>query len=212
MIGNDWDGVLEEEFNKEYLKNILSKVKELRKTKTIYPAEENVFRALKETSFNEVKVVILGQDPYHGKDQANGLAFSVEKYVDNPPSLKNIYKEMESDLGRSVDKSGDLSNLAKSGVLLLNTVLTVEAGLAASHKDLGWQQFTDAIIKKISEREEPVVFILWGAYARSKKPLIKNHHLIIESVHPSPLSAHNGFFGSKPFSRANDFIKQQKSR
>jgi len=210
MIGNDWDEILADEFESKYLKDILNKVGELRKIKTIYPCEENVFRALKETPFNDVKVVILGQDPYHGPNQANGLAFSVNKEVDNPPSLKNIYQEMESDLGKKVDKSGDLSSLAKSGVLLLNTVLTVEAGIAASHKELGWQRFTDAIITKISERSESTVFILWGAYARGKKALIKDHHLIIESVHPSPLSAYNGFFGSKPFSKANNFIKQQK--
>ncbi len=207
MIGNDWDIVLESEFKKDYFYNLLKFVKGEYARKTIYPAKKEVFRAFRYTPYKNVKVVILGQDPYHGEGQAEGLSFSVPKGIRKPPSLVNIFKELESDLGIPVSDSGSLVPWAKQGVLLLNTVLTVIKDQAASHKDIGWETFTDEVIKKINEKEEPVVFILWGSYARSKKKYITNSkHLIIESAHPSPLSAYNGFFGSKPFSKTNDFL------
>ena len=209
MIGNSWDKILSEEYQKEYFKKLLDFVKNEYKTKTIYPKQNEVFNAFRYTDFNDVKVVILGQDPYHGPNQAEGLSFSVSNNVLKPPSLQNIFKELESDLGIPFPKSNSLKPWARQGILLLNAVLTVEEHKPTSHKDKGWEMFTDNVIKKINEKEEPVVFILWGAYARNKKSLITNpKHLIIESAHPSPFSARNGFFGSKPFSKTNSFLKK----
>ncbi len=208
MIGNDWDKLLNEEYHKEYFKNLLEFVKNEYKNKTIYPKQNEVFNAFRYTSFDDVKVVILGQDPYHGPNQAEGLSFSVSNEVLKPPSLQNIFKELESDLGIPFPKSNSLKPWAKQGVLLLNAVLTVEEHKPTSHKDKGWEIFTDDVIKILNNKEEPVVFILWGAYARNKKNLITNsRHLIIESAHPSPFSARNGFFGSKPFSKTNKFLR-----
>ena len=209
MIGNSWDQILDEEFQKEYFKKLLDFVKNEYKTKTIYPKQNEVFNAFRYTDFNDVKVVILGQDPYHGPKQAEGLSFSVSNEVLKPPSLKNIFKELESDLGIPFPKKNSLKPWAKQGILLLNAVLTVEEHKPTSHKDKGWEIFTDDVIKIINKKEEPVVFILWGSYARNKKSLITNpKHLIIESAHPSPFSAYNGFFGSKPFSKTNKFLKK----
>ena len=208
MIGNDWDKLLNEEYHKEYFKKLLEFVKNEYKNKTIYPKQNEVFNAFRYTSFDDVKVVILGQDPYHGPKQAEGLSFSVSNEVLKPPSLQNIFKELESDLGIPFPKRNSLKPWAKQGVLLLNAVLTVEEHKPTSHKDKGWEIFTDDVIKILNDKEKPVVFILWGAYARNKKNLITNsRHLIIESAHPSPFSARNGFFGSKPFSKTNKFLR-----
>ena len=213
MIGNDWDIVLEEEFKKDYFYKLLKTVQLEYSKKNIYPSKKQVFRAFRYTSYKDLKVVILGQDPYHGEGEAEGLSFSVPKGIKRPPSLNNIFKELHDDLGLNISDSSSLVPWAKQGVLLLNTVLTVEKDKAGSHKDLGWQVFTDEVIKKINEKEEPVVFILWGNYARSKKKFITNpKHLVIESAHPSPLSAYNGFFGSKPFSKTNDFLIKNNLR
>ena len=208
MINNDWDNVLKEEYNKEYFKNLMSFVDDEYNNKTIYPEYSNIFNALKHTSYNDVLVVILGQDPYHGDREAHGLSFSVLEGVKMPPSLRNIFKELKSDL--DIDRTNtDLTDWADQGVLLLNSILTVLKDTPLSHKNKGWEIFTDKIIEKLGEREKPMVFILWGSYARSKKDLIKNkNHLIIESAHPSPLSARRGFFGSKPFSKTNEFLKE----
>jgi uracil-DNA glycosylase len=209
MIGNKWDIYLKQEFEKEYFKNLLSFVKEEYHSKTIYPKQNEVFNAFRYTDFDNVKVVILGQDPYHGPNQAEGLSFSVSNEVLKPPSLQNIFKELESDLGIPFPKKNSLIPWSKEGVLLLNAVLTVEEHKPTSHKDRGWEQFTDDIIKILNERDTPTVFILWGAYARSKKQFITNQkHLVIESAHPSPFSARNGFFGSRPFSKTNEFLKK----
>ena len=209
MIGNKWDIILQEEFKKEYFTNLMNFVKNEYKTKTIYPKQNEVFNAFRYTDFDNVKVVILGQDPYHGPNQAEGLSFSVSNEVLKPPSLKNIFKELESDLKIPFPEVNSLKKWAREGVLLLNAVLTVEEHKPTSHKDKGWEIFTDDIIKILNERNTPTVFILWGAYAREKKSLITNpKHLIIESAHPSPFSARNGFFGSKPFSKTNEFLKK----
>ena len=187
----------------------MSKVKDEYKNHTCYPAYENIFNALKCTPYSNVKIVILGQDPYHGEGEAHGLSFSVQEGVKLPPSLQNIFKELYDDIGVKNGQSGDLTPWTKEGVLLLNSVLTVRKDMPASHKDLGWQLLTDHIIKLINLKKEPVVFILWGNFARSKKIFITNpKHLVIESTHPSPFSARNGFFGSKPFSKANNFLKK----
>lgn len=208
MLNNKWDIVLQDEYQKEYFKKLILNIKQAYQEKTIFPPKGAVFRALQLTDYDNVKVVILGQDPYHGVGEANGLSFSVNRGVKLPPSLKNIYKELASDVGIIPRESGDLTCWASEGVLLLNAILTVEKDKPASHQKFGWEQFTDAIIQKLNEKTEPVVFILWGNYARSKKKFITNpHHCIIESVHPSPFSCQNGFFGSKPFSRANQFLK-----
>ena len=210
MIGNTWDSLLTEEVNKEYFKEIINYVNNEYKQKTIYPKKTEVFNAFKYTDYNNVKVVILGQDPYHGPNQAEGLSFSVSNEVLKPPSLKNIFKELESDLGIPFPEYNSLKPWAKEGVLLLNAVLTVEEHKPASHANKGWETFTDEIIKILNKKEEPVVFILWGNYAREKKTYITNPiHYIIESPHPSPFSARNGFFGSKPFSKANEFLKSK---
>ena len=210
MIGNTWDSLLTEEVNKEYFKELINYVNNEYKQKTSYPKKTEVFNAFKYTDYNNVKVVILGQDPYHGPNQAEGLSFSVSNEVLKPPSLKNIFKELESDLGIPFPEHNSLKPWAKEGVLLLNAVLTVEEHKPASHANKGWETFTDEIIKILNKKEEPVVFILWGNYAREKKKYITNPiHYIIESPHPSPFSARNGFFGSKPFSKTNEFLKSK---
>lgn len=206
-LGNDWDEVIGEEFNKEYYIKLREFLKREYKTATVYPDMYFIFEALRLTPYADVKAVILGQDPYHEPNQAKGLCFAVPDGTKLPPSLVNIYKELENDLGIKPSRSGDLTSWAKQGVLLLNTVLTVRRGEANSHKGKGWEILTDEIIRKLNEKTEPVVFILWGSNARSKKALITNPiHGIIESVHPSPLSAFGGFFGSRPFSKANQFL------
>ena len=207
IIGNDWDEILKDEFDAPYYQNLREFLNNEYSTKTIYPIPQNIYTALKLTSFSNTKVVILGQDPYHEPNQAHGLAFSVSKNTQIPPSLQNIYKELHDDIGCPIPNHGYLIDWAKQGVLLLNTVLTVRAHLANSHAGKGWERLTDAIIKKLNESNNPIVFILWGNNARSKKTFITNEkHLILESVHPSPLSAYNGFFGSKPFSKTNVFL------
>lgn len=209
MIGNKWDELLKEEYKMDYFQDLINFIKKEYKEKTIYPKENEVFNAFKYTDFDNLKVVILGQDPYHGPNQAEGLSFSVSNEVLKPPSLQNIFKELESDLGIPFPEHNSLKPWARQGILLLNAVLTVEEHKPTSHKDRGWETFTDDIIKIINKKEEPVVFILWGAYARAKKTLITNpNHYIIESAHPSPFSARNGFFGSKPFSKTNEFLKK----
>lgn len=209
MSNNDWDYILQDEYKKDYFKKIVFFVNEEYKKKVIYPPKNYILRSLSLTDYNNVKVVILGQDPYHGDHEANGLSFSVNQGIHLPPSLQNIYKEIKTDLGIDMPSNGDLTKWAKEGVLLLNSILTVEKDKPASHKDIGWEMFTDEIIRKINEKKDPVVFILWGNFARSKKRFITNKwHLIIESTHPSPFSCHNGFFGSKPFSRTNNFLKK----
>jgi len=209
MTNNYWDVILKDEYEKEYFKNIVDFVNKIYKEKTIFPPKARILSALNITDYKDVKVVILGQDPYHGIGEANGLAFSVNDGIKIPPSLKNIYKELYTDLGLPVANTGNLESWAREGVLLLNTVLTVEKDKPASHKNVGWEVFTDSIIKKLNEKEEPVVFILWGNFAKSKKILITNpKHLIIESSHPSPFSVNYGFFGSKPFSKTNEFLRK----
>lgn len=206
-IGNDWDEVLSDLFQSENYKKIREFLKEEYSTYTIYPSMYDIFNAFKMTPYKSIKAVILGQDPYHEPNQAHGLCFSVKDGCVPPPSLINIFKEMKSDLGLQPPKNGDLTKWAERGVLLLNTTLTVRRGAANSHSKCGWTAFTDEVIKKISAREKPVVFILWGGNARAKKPLIDTErHFIIESAHPSPLSCYNGFFGSKPFSKTNGFL------
>ena len=208
MTNNYWDAVLKEEYEKNYFKNIAMFINKEYKEKIVYPPKRDILRALKLTDYNDVKVVILGQDPYHGENEANGLSFSVNEAIKLPPSLKNIYKELYDDLGIT-KTTGDLTSWANQGVLLLNSVLTVLKDTPTSHSKIGWQEYTDAIIKKLNEREKPIVFILWGNYARSKKNLITNkRHYIIESPHPSPFSANSGFFGSRPFSKTNEFLKK----
>ena len=208
MIGNDWDVILKDEYEKEYFCKIKDIVRSEYNNKIIYPPANRVFYAFRETSYKDTRVVILGQDPYHGEGEAHGLSFSVREGVKMPPSLLNIFKELESDLGIKRTKT-DLTDWAENGVLLLNSIMTVVKDSPLSHKDKGWEIFTDRLIELLGEREEPLVFIFWGSYARSKKNLIKNKkHLIIESVHPSPLSAHRGFFGSKPFSKTNEFLSK----
>ena len=209
MINKKWDIVLKDELNKEYFKKLGIFVKNQYKTKICYPQYKDIFNALRYTDYDEVKVVILGQDPYHGVNEAHGLSFSVRDDIKRPPSLNNIFKELESDLGIK-KTNNDLTNWAKQGVLLLNSIMSVVKDTPLSHKEKGWEIFTDNIIKLLNEREEPMVFILWGGYARSKKKLITNkNHYIVESVHPSPLSAYNGIFGSRPFSKTNNFLKSK---
>lgn len=208
MIGNDWDIILKDEYEKDYFLKIKEVVRKEYKDKTIFPPANKVFYAFRETSYKETKVVILGQDPYHGEGEANGLCFSVNVGIKMPPSLNNIYKELYDDLGIK-RTSTDLSDWARNGVLLLNSVLTVEKDKPASHKFVGWEEFTDSVIKKLNEKEEPVVFILWGNFAKSKMKYITNpKHLVISSSHPSPFSVHYGFFGSKPFSKTNEFLRK----
>ena len=208
-IGNKWDGLLEDEFSKEYYQKLREFLKTEYSTQTIYPDMYNIFNALKITDYDGVKAVIIGQDPYHGEGQAHGLCFSVQDGIALPPSLVNIYKEMQTDLGIAPAKTGNLTPWAEQGVLLLNTVLTVRGGLANSHKGKGWENFTNRIIELLNEREKPMVFILWGANARAKKELISNPaHLVLEAAHPSPLSAYNGFFGCRHFSKTNEFLER----
>ncbi|WP_133017122.1 uracil-DNA glycosylase [Clostridium cuniculi] len=207
ILKNDWKDLLEDEFNKEYYQTLRSFLINEYKTKTIYPDKYDIFNALHFTSYKDIKVVILGQDPYHGPGQAHGLSFSVNPSIKIPPSLLNIYKELNSDLGCYIPNNGYLKKWADQGVLLLNTSLTVRAGEANSHKSIGWEIFTDKIISLVNEKEDPVVFLLWGNNAIKKKNLITNkRHLILTSVHPSPLSASRGFLGSKPFSKINNFL------
>ena len=207
MIGNDWDELLKVVWNSPGFNNFYHKILHEYDIKTIYPPKDYIFNALKLTSYKDTKVVIVGQDPYHGEHQAHGLSFSVQKGVKVPPSLQNIYKEQYDDLGVPIRNDGDLTGWAKQGVLLLNAVLTVEKDKAASHRNWGWELLTDYIIKVLNMKEEPVVFILWGNFAKEKAKLITNpHHYIITSPHPSPFSAYSGFFGSKPFSKTNDYL------
>jgi uracil-DNA glycosylase len=207
-IEPSWKKQLADEFLEPYFAELTAYIKQEYQEAAVYPAPKNIFKAFELTPFEKVKVVILGQDPYHGPKQAIGLSFAVSEGVRNPPSLQNIFKEVQADLGAALRNSnGDLSRWAKQGVLLLNATLTVRAAQAGSHQGHGWERFTDAIIKKLSDEREHLVFILWGNYARSKKTLIdKEKHLVLESPHPSPFSAHSGFFGSKPFSKANTYL------
>ena len=209
-IGNDWDSILTGEFDKEYYKELRKFLVSEYRTTTIYPDMHDIFNALKYTPYENVKVVILGQDPYHEPGQAHGLCFSVKKGVPKPPSLVNIFKELEADLGIAPTSHGCLTDWAAQGVLLLNTVLTVRRGQANSHKGKGWEIFTDRVIALLNEREKPIVFILWGANAKSKREIITNpNHIIITGAHPSPLSAHNGFFGGRYFSRTNAYLTEK---
>ncbi|MBR6398607.1 MAG: uracil-DNA glycosylase [Lachnospiraceae bacterium] len=206
-ITGEWEKALHPEFKKPYYAQLYKKVLNAYRTETVYPPSTDIFNAFAFTPLENVKVVILGQDPYHEPGQANGLCFSVHKGIRIPPSLVNIYKEMSSDLGCPIPENGDLTGWARQGVLLLNTVLTVRAHAANSHRGIGWEEFTDAAIKVLADQDRPLVFILWGTPARRKKALIYNpKHLIIESPHPSPLSASSGFFGSRPFSKTNDYL------
>ncbi len=206
-IGNSWDILLKEEFQKEYYLELRRFLKAEYATHTVYPNMYDIFNALKMTAYEDVKVVILGQDPYHGPGQAHGLCFSVQQGIEPPPSLKNIFKEIESEYGTPAPPHGELSAWARQGVLLLNTVLTVRAGCPNSHKGKGWEKLTDKIIALLNARSEPIVFLLWGANARSKKALITApQHLVLETVHPSPLSAYHGFFGCGHFKKANKFL------
>lgn len=206
-IGNEWDSLLGDQFEKEYYKKLRSFLVSEYKTKTIYPNMYDIFNALKYTSYSDVKAVIIGQDPYHGEGQAHGLCFSVKKGIEPPPSLKNIFKEIRAELGTEIPVHGELTSWAKQGVLLLNAVLTVRAGEANSHKNMGWEIFTDRIIEILNQREDPIVFLLWGANAGKKAELITNpKHQILRCAHPSPLSAYNGFFGCGHFKAVNDFL------
>jgi uracil-DNA glycosylase len=210
-LHESWRSALQAEFQSDYMQALRTfLMAERAEGKIIYPTASNWFAALDATPFDRVRVVILGQDPYHGEGQAHGLCFSVQHGVKPPPSLKNIYKEMKSDLAIEPPSHGNLLSWAQQGVLLLNSVLTVEAGQAASHQGKGWEKFTDAIIRLLNSGEQSLVFILWGNYAQKKAAFVDNrHHLVIASAHPSPLSAHSGFFGSKPFSRANAFLREK---
>ena len=205
-----WNEILSEEMKKDYYQELQAFVQKRRAEVRVFPEEKNVFNALELTPFESVKVVILGQDPYHGFGQAHGLSFSVQKGIPLPPSLKNIYKELQEDIGGNLPTEGDLSHWAQQGVLLLNTVLTVEEGNANSHKGMGWERLTNRLIESLNELKHPVIFILWGKPAQDKEKLIINpNHVILKAPHPSPLSAYRGFFGSKPFSKVNDILIQQ---
>ena len=209
-LGNDWDQVLAGEFEKGYYLELRKFLKEEYSTRTIYPSMYDIFNALKHTAYKDVKVVILGQDPYHGPNQAHGMCFSVKKGVAVPPSLVNIYKELKEDVGFEIPNHGFLESWADQGVLLMNTVLTVRGGQANSHKGKGWEIFTDQVIRHLNDREQPMVFLLWGAHAKSKRQLITNpNHMILTAAHPSPLSAYNGFYGCRHFSRTNLFLEEQ---
>ncbi|UOQ49047.1 uracil-DNA glycosylase [Gracilibacillus caseinilyticus] len=209
ILHNDWANWLEPEFQKDYYQQLRAFLKEEYQHQTIYPNMYDIFNALHYTSFEKVKVVILGQDPYHGPDQAHGLSFSVKPEVSLPPSLRNIYKELHADLGHPIPSHGYLVDWAKQGVLLLNNVLTVRQGQAHSHRGKGWEQFTDQVIQTLNQKQTPVVYILWGAAAQKKQALIDlSKHYVIKSPHPSPLSAHRGFFGSKPFSKTNQLLEE----
>lgn len=206
-LNNQWDNLLKDEFQKEYYQKLRQILAHEYMTQTIYPDMHDIFNAIRTTDYPDVKAVILGQDPYHGPGQAHGLCFSVKPGVEPPPSLKNIYKELNTELGLPIPQTGYLLPWAKQGVLLLNTVLTVRAGQANSHKNLGWEILTDQIISLLNQRETPMVFLLWGANARAKTALITNpNHLILSCAHPSPLSAYNGFFGCGHFQKCNEFL------
>lgn len=210
VFNNDWQEILQEEFEKEYYRTLRKFVAQEYSTKTIFPPIDDVMNAFYTTPYNEVKVVILGQDPYHGPGQAHGMCFSVRPGVPHPPSLRNIFQELKNDLGCPVPKDGYLMKWAKQGVFLLNTVLTVRQGEANSHKGMGWERFTDTVIEKLAQRPDPIVFVLWGRPAQMKRAIIEkngSHHFILQSPHPSPLSAHRGFFGSKPFSKINEQLR-----
>jgi uracil-DNA glycosylase len=208
LINNNWNSILEQEFKKEYFKNLISFIDKEYEKDEIFPSKNEIFNAFKLTDYENVKVVILGQDPYHGYDEAEGLAFSVKNHIKRPPSLRNIFKELKNDL--NIDRENNsLQDWASQGVLLLNAILTVKKDTPLSHKNIGWEQFTDEVIKIINKKEEPVVFVLWGNFAKTKKNLITNKkHLILEGAHPSPFSANRGFFGTKPFSQINKFLKE----
>jgi len=207
-IATSWKSRLDEEFDKPYFKSLITFVKSEYKTTTVYPPGKEIFRAFDACAFDDVKVVIIGQDPYHGPGQANGLCFSVREDVRMPPSLVNIFKEINNDMGKPIPKNGDLGRWVEQGVLLLNATLTVRASAPGSHQNKGWETFTDAVIKTISDEKENVVFLLWGAYAQKKGEVIdRNKHMVLMSAHPSPFSADRGFFGCKHFSKANDYLK-----
>lgn len=209
-IAASWKNRLESEFGKEYFRQLIDFVRHEYKTQTVYPPGREIFRAFDCADFEGVKVVIIGQDPYHGPGQANGLCFSVRDGVPFPPSLRNIFKEIQNDLGKPIPESGDLERWAQQGVLLLNATLTVRASSAGSHQNKGWEQFTDAVIKTISDNKTNVVFLLWGAYAQKKGEIIdRNKHLVLMSAHPSPFSADRGFFGNKHFSKTNEYLKSK---
>ncbi|MBJ6118399.1 uracil-DNA glycosylase [Pontibacter sp. BT310] len=206
-IEESWQNVLQDEFEKPYFKNLVAFVKDEYNSQKVYPPGNQIFNAFKMCPFDQVKVVILGQDPYHGPNQANGLAFSVSDEVRTPPSLINIFKEIKSDLGKDLPASGNLERWAKQGVLLLNATLTVRAGDAGSHQKKGWEQFTDAVVQKVNDEKEHVVFMLWGAYAQKKGAIIDpQKHLVLQSAHPSPFAADRGFFGNRHFSKANAYL------
>lgn len=206
-LGNDWDEILADEFSKPYYLNLREFLKKEYSSRRIYPNMNDIFNALRASSFKDTKVVIIGQDPYHGAGQAHGLCFSVKRPVEPPPSLKNMYKELESDIGFNIPDHGELTKWAEQGVLMLNTVLTVREGAANSHKGMGWEQFTDRVISELNRKETPVVFLLWGANARKKAEVITNPiHKKLITVHPSPLSAYNGFFGCRHFSKCNEIL------
>lgn len=207
-IGNEWDELLKDEFEKDYYKKLRAVLAHEYKTQTIYPDMYDIFNALRYTSYSDVKAVIIGQDPYHGEGQAHGLCFSVKKGIEPPPSLKNIFKEIKEELGIEPSSHGELTSWAKQGVLLLNAVLTVRAGQANSHKEIGWEIFTDRIIELLNQRENPIVFMLWGANAKKKAQVVTNPvHKILTCAHPSPLSAYNGFFGCGHFAKCNELLK-----
>jgi uracil-DNA glycosylase len=207
-IEESWQNVLQDEFEKPYFKNLVAFVKDEYNSQKVYPPGNQIFNAFKMCPFDEVKVVILGQDPYHGPNQANGLAFSVSDEVRTPPSLINIFKEIKSDLGKDLPPTGNLERWAQQGVLLLNATLTVRAGNAGSHQKKGWEEFTDAVVQKVNELKENVVFMLWGAYAQKKGAFIDTKkHLVLQSAHPSPFAADRGFFGNRHFSKANEYLK-----
>lgn len=208
-IESSWKKALSSEFEKEYFKTLSETVRKAYLSRSVFPPPKLVFNAFEQCPFDKVKVVILGQDPYHGMGQAHGLSFSVPEGVKAPPSLQNIYKEIKNDIGTDIPSSGNLERWAKQGVLLLNATLTVENGKAGSHQALGWEQFTDAVIQTISDGKEHIVFLLWGNYAKQKgKNIDTTKHLVLTSAHPSPFSAYNGFFGSKHFSKTNEYLKR----
>ncbi|MFD2998864.1 uracil-DNA glycosylase [Pontibacter toksunensis] len=208
-IEESWQNVLQDEFEKPYFNQLVSFVKDEYTTQKVYPAGNQIFNAFEKCTFDKVKVVILGQDPYHGPNQANGLAFSVSDKVRIPPSLLNVFKEIKSDLGKEMPTSGNLERWAEQGVLLLNATLTVQAGKAGSHQKKGWEEFTDAVVEKVNDLKEHVVFMLWGAYAQKKGAFIdEGKHLVLTAAHPSPFAADRGFFGSRHFSKANQYLRE----
>lgn len=212
ILNNDWAALLDSEFEKPYYQKLRDQLKEEYQTRSVYPDMHEIFAALHLTPYQETKVVIIGQDPYHGQGQAHGLSFSVQPGIKVPPSLRNIYQELREDLGCETPEHGYLASWAEQGVMLLNTVLTVRAHEPNSHRGIGWEDFTDQVIAALNDRRQPVVFMLWGKHAQSKRDLItEGRHLVIQSAHPSPFSAHRGFFGSRPFSRANQFLTDNES-